>query len=198
MTTDVQNGCGGNGNGCGLNSCLWIILLLICCGWDAAMDLDATMVMATAMTVVCGSSFFFAAAADGAIMDWSDAAVAVMAATVADADICSFFLLLLQMGHAEKPHHPFSFYLFKRFGFPVTTTLFPLFSSDVIFFSFHQFSSFFFNIHFSSISYTALPSMISFLDIFVFFFPLLIIIDMPHDYRKRSLIHIRMIRFFHG
>lgn len=46
--------------------------------------------MAAAMTVVCGSSFFFAAAADGAIMD-SDAAVAVMAATVADADICSFF-----------------------------------------------------------------------------------------------------------
>ena len=53
------------------------------------MDLDATMVVA-AITVVCGSSFFFAAAADGAIMD-SDAAVAVMAATVADADICSFF-----------------------------------------------------------------------------------------------------------
>ena len=26
-------GCGGNGNGCGLNnSCLWIILLLCCCG----------------------------------------------------------------------------------------------------------------------------------------------------------------------
>ena len=48
------------------------------------------VVMAAAMTVVCGSSFFFAAAADGAIMD-SDAAVAVMAATVADADICSFF-----------------------------------------------------------------------------------------------------------
>ena len=50
----------------------------------------ADVVMAAAMTVVCGSSFFFAAAADGAIMD-SDAAVAVMAATVADADICSFF-----------------------------------------------------------------------------------------------------------
>ena len=49
----------------------------------------ADVVMAAAMTVVCGSSFFFAAA-DGAIMD-SDAAVAVMAATVADADICSFF-----------------------------------------------------------------------------------------------------------
>ena len=48
------------------------------------------VVMAVAMTAVCGSSFFFAAAADGAIMD-SDAAVAVMAATVADADICSFF-----------------------------------------------------------------------------------------------------------
>ena len=41
----------------------------------------ADVVMAAAMTVVCGSSFFFAAAADGAIMD-SDAAVAVMAATV--------------------------------------------------------------------------------------------------------------------
>ena len=50
----------------------------------------ADVVKAAAMTVVCGSSFFFAAAADGAIMD-SDAAVAVMAATVADADICSFF-----------------------------------------------------------------------------------------------------------
>ena len=44
--------------------------------------------MAVAMTAVCGSSFFFAAAADGAIMD---AAAAVMAAAVADADICSFF-----------------------------------------------------------------------------------------------------------
>ena len=53
----------------------------------------ADVVMAVAMTVVCGSSFFFAAAADGAIMDSdaADAAVAVMAATVADADICSFF-----------------------------------------------------------------------------------------------------------
>ena len=50
----------------------------------------ADVVMAAAMTVVCGSSFFSAAAADGAIMD-SDAAVAVMAATVVDADICSFF-----------------------------------------------------------------------------------------------------------
>ena len=50
----------------------------------------ADVVMAAAMTAVCGLSFFFAAAADGAIMD-SDAAVAVMAATVADADICSFF-----------------------------------------------------------------------------------------------------------
>jgi len=51
------------------------------------------VVMAVAMTAVCGSSFFFAAAADGAIMDSdaADAAVAVMAATVADADICSFF-----------------------------------------------------------------------------------------------------------
>ena len=48
------------------------------------------VVMAVAMTAVCGSSFFFAAAADGAIMD-AAAAVAVMAATVADADICSFF-----------------------------------------------------------------------------------------------------------
>ena len=46
--------------------------------------------VATVTTAVCGSSFFSAAAADGAIMD-SDAAVAVMAATVADADICSFF-----------------------------------------------------------------------------------------------------------
>ena len=50
----------------------------------------ADVVMAAAMTVVCGSSFFFAAAADGAIMD-SDAAVAVMAGTGADAGMCSFF-----------------------------------------------------------------------------------------------------------
>ena len=50
----------------------------------------ADVVMAAAMTVGWGTSFIFAAAADGAIMD-SDAAVAVMAATVADADICSFF-----------------------------------------------------------------------------------------------------------
>ena len=48
----------------------------------------ADVVMAAAMTVVCGSSFVFAAAADGAIMD-SDAAV--MDAAAADADICSFF-----------------------------------------------------------------------------------------------------------
>ena len=42
------------------------------------------------ITPAFGSSFSSAAAADGAIMD-SDAAVAAMAATVADADICSFF-----------------------------------------------------------------------------------------------------------
>ena len=59
-----------------------------CAAADVAMD-GATVTDA-AMTAVCGSSFFFAAAADGAIMD-SDAAVAVMAATVVDADICSFF-----------------------------------------------------------------------------------------------------------
>ena len=48
----------------------------------------ADVVMAAAMTAVCGSSFFFAAVADGAI---TDAAVAVMDAAAADADICSFF-----------------------------------------------------------------------------------------------------------
>ena len=48
----------------------------------------ADVVMAAAMTAVCGLSFFFAAAADGAI---TDAAVAVMDAAAADADICSFF-----------------------------------------------------------------------------------------------------------
>lgn len=62
----------------------------------------ADVVMATAMTVVCGSSFFFAAAADGAIMD-SDAAVAVMAATVADADICSFFHFKWACGKTACP-----------------------------------------------------------------------------------------------
>ncbi len=46
------------------------------------------VVMGAAMTAVCGLSFFFAAAADGAI---TDAAVAVMDAAAADADICSFF-----------------------------------------------------------------------------------------------------------
>lgn len=46
------------------------------------------VVMDAAMTAVCGLSFFFAAAADGAI---TDAAVAVMDAAAADADICSFF-----------------------------------------------------------------------------------------------------------
>ena len=156
-------GCGGNGNGCGLNnSCLWIILLLCCCGgWGVMVVAD--VVMATAMTVVCGSSFFFAAAADGAIMD-SDAAVAVMAATVADADICSFFHFKWGM---RKNRMPLLAYLFKRFGFPVTTLCSALFSSDVIFFSFSS-PSFFFNIHFSSISYTAFPSIINFLDIFVY------------------------------
>ena len=129
---------------------------------DSAMVV-ADVVMAAAMTVVCGSSFFFAAAADGAIMA-SDAAVAVMAATVADADICSFFHFKWGM---RKNRMPLLAYLFKRFGFPVTTLCSALFSSDVIFFSFSS-PSFFFNIHFSSISYTAFPSIINFLDIFVF------------------------------
>lgn len=65
--------------------------------------------MAAAMTVVCGSSFFFAAAADGAIMD-SDAAVAVMDAAAADADICSFFHFEWGM---RKNRMPLLSYLFK-------------------------------------------------------------------------------------
>ena len=67
----------------------------------------ADVVMAVAMTVVCGSSFFFAAAAAGAIMD---AAVAVMAAAVADADICSFFHFEWGM---RKNRMPLLSYLFK-------------------------------------------------------------------------------------
>ena len=66
-------------------------------------------VMAAAMTAACGSSFFFAAAADGAIMD-SDAAVAVMDAAAADADICSFFHFEWGM---RKNRMPLLAYLFK-------------------------------------------------------------------------------------
>ena len=66
----------------------------------------ADVVMAAAMTVVCGSSFFFAAAADGAIMD-SDAAVAVMAATVADADICSFLYVTVHTMCDQQRISPF-------------------------------------------------------------------------------------------
>ena len=155
-------GCGGNGNGCGLNnSCLWIILLLCCCGGWGGNGCGG-----------CGNGcgndsclwiILLAAAADGAIMV-SDAAVGVMAATVADADICSFFHFKWGM---RKNRMPLLAYLFKRFGFPVTTLCSALFSSDVIFFSFSS-PSFFFNIHFSSISYTAFPSKINFLENFVF------------------------------
>ena len=69
---------------------------------DAVVD-AVTADAASATTAVCGSSFFFAAAADGAIMD-SDAAVAVMAATVADADICSFFHFEWGMRKNRMPH----------------------------------------------------------------------------------------------
>ena len=57
-------------------------------------------VMAAATTAACGSSFFFAAAAAGAIMD---AAVAVMAAAVADADICSLLFLQRSMRKTACP-----------------------------------------------------------------------------------------------
>lgn len=67
------------------------------------------VVMDAAMTAVCGLSFFFAAAADGAIMD-SDAAVAVMDAAAADADICSFFHFEWGM---RKNRMPLLAYLFK-------------------------------------------------------------------------------------
>ena len=56
-------------------------------------------VMAAATTAVCGSSFFFAAAAAGAIMD----ADAVMAAAVADADICSLLFLQRSMRKTACP-----------------------------------------------------------------------------------------------
>lgn len=65
------------------------------------------VVMAVAMTAVCGSSFFFAAAADGAIMD---SAAAVMDAAAADADICSFFHFEWGM---RKNRMPLLAYLFK-------------------------------------------------------------------------------------
>ena len=64
-------------------------------------------VMAAVTTAACGSSFFFAAAAAGAIMD---AAVAVMAAAVADADLCSFFHFEWGM---RKNRMPLLSYLFK-------------------------------------------------------------------------------------
>ena len=147
-------GCGGNGNGCGLNnSCLWIILLLCCCGgWGGngcggcgnGCGNDSCLWIIL-LLCCCGGN-------------------CVMAATVADADICSFFHFRRGM---RKNRMPLLAYLFKRFGFPVTTLCSALFSSDVIFFSFNS-PSFFFNIHFSSISYTAFPSIINFLDIFVF------------------------------
>lgn len=65
------------------------------------------VVMDAAMTAVCGLSFFFAAAADGAI---TDAAVAVMDAAAADADICSFFHFEWGM---RKNRMPLLAYLFK-------------------------------------------------------------------------------------
>ena len=126
------NGCGGCGNGCGNDSCLWIILLLCCCGGWGNNGFGCGG---------CGNGCNFG-----------------------DADICSFFHFKWGM---RKNRMPLLAYLFKRFGFPVTTLCSALFSSDVIFFSFSS-PSFFFNIHFSSISYTAFPSIINFLDIFVF------------------------------
>ena len=60
----------------------------------------ADVVMAAAMTAVCGLSFFFAAAADGAVMD----------AAAADADICTFFHFEWGM---RKNRMPLLAYLFK-------------------------------------------------------------------------------------
>ena len=95
-------GCGGNGNGCGLNnSCLWIILLLCCCGgWGGngcggcgnGCGNDSCLWIIL-LLCCCGG---------WAIMD-SDAAVAVMAATVADADICSFFHFRRACGKTACP-----------------------------------------------------------------------------------------------
>ena len=72
------------------------------------------VVMDAAMTAVCGLSFFFAAAADGAITDAAvavmDAAAAVMDAAAADADICSFFHFEWGM---RKNRMPLLAYLFK-------------------------------------------------------------------------------------
>ena len=61
-------GCGCESN-FGGNSCIWIILLLLCCGGAETITADAAMAAAdvamdgatvtdAAMTAVCGSSFF--------------------------------------------------------------------------------------------------------------------------------------------